>query len=194
MVLPNLAETTDLTARGIDVTDSTKAAAFLAAASAAVRDAAGVPITRGTFTFDIEGTSEQYLSLPGQPVVSVATAVIDGASVTDFKLVGGRLWRRCGWSQCDPSVITVTQTCGLTTVPADIVDLVCSLVGLAQANAADGGYSSRGDLTQLRIDDYSEGYNSSASGRLAGVIELPDATRRRLRARFGGGSGFVRFR
>ncbi|MFB9926320.1 hypothetical protein ACFORO_42495 [Amycolatopsis halotolerans] len=171
------------------------AAAFLTAVSAAVRDAAGVPITRGTFTFDGGGTPEQYLTLPAQPIVSVDAAAIDGVSVTDYKLIDGRLWRRLGWSHsCEPSVITVTQTCGLETVPADIVDLVCSLVGLAMANAEDGGYSSRGDLTQLRIDDYSEGYNSSASGRLAGVIELPDATRNRLRARFGSAAGFVGFR
>lgn len=195
MALPNLAETTDLTDRGIDVSNTARTAAFLAAVSAAVRDAAGVPITRSTFTFDIEGTPEQYLSLPGQPVVSVATALIDGAAVTDFKLIGGRLWRRCGWSPgCDPSVITVTQTCGLATVPADIVDLVCSLVGLAQANATDGEYSARGDLTQVRIDDYGEGYNSSSRDRLSEVIEITDATRRRLRTRFGGGTGFVRFR
>ncbi|WP_037355416.1 hypothetical protein [Amycolatopsis orientalis] len=195
MALPSLAGTADLAARGIDVTNTERVAAFLAAASSEVRSAAGSPITRTDYTADIPAIGQSELTLPAQPIRSVAWVLLDGEPVTDWRLVNGSLWRQRGWGHphC-PRVVTVSANGGLDEVPADVVDLVCSLVGLALANAEDGGYSSRGDLTQLRIDDYSEGYNSSASGRLAGVIELPDATRKRLRARFGGSVAMVRFR
>lgn len=190
MALPDLATTADLTARGMDATD---ADAFLASASAAIRDAAGVPITRGTFTVKLTGFPDRPLRLPAQPIVSVDSVEIDGTAVTDWKLVSGRLWRRCGWARChdEPSTITVTQTCGLTEVPADIVDLACSLVGLARKMAASGEYASRGDLVGVRIDDYGENY-SQAIRQLAGPLELPDGTRARLRARFGGGATVIR--
>lgn len=192
--MQDLATVADLTARGVD-TSGTVWLDFLAAAQSEVRDAAGVPITRETFTAMLPGRCEQWLRLPGQPVVSVSTVLLDSTAVTDWKLVGGDLWRCDGWlARIDqPSVVTVTVTGGLLVVPPDIVDLVCSLVGLAVSNAAGGTYASRGDLTQMRIDDYSEGYASS-SARTAGPLELPKATRDRLRARFGGGADVLRSR
>jgi hypothetical protein len=196
VALTDLATVADLTARGIDTTDTAKVSAFLAAASAAVRDAAGVPITRTTFTATIAGRLDEWLPLPGQPVTEVADVLIDDAAVADWKLVGGQLWRCRGW-QCHhwaPSAVTLTITGGLATVPADIVDLVCALVGMSLARAEGGEYSSRGDLIQQRIDDYSEGYESSAGTRTAGPLELPELTRQRLRARFGGGVAVLRSR
>ena len=194
MALTDLATVDDLTARGIDATDTAKVNAFLAAASAAVRDAAGVPITRDTYTATIAGSLSEWLILPGQPVVSVSDVKIDDTAVTDWKLVGGNLWRCHGWQEChySPSAVTLTITGGLTAVPADIVDLVCAMVGMALARAEGGEYSSRGDLIQVRIDDYSEGYESSAATRTAGPMELPELTRQRLRARFGGGVTLLR--
>lgn len=46
MALATLAVAADLSARGIPVTDTAGVAAFLASASAAVRDAAGTPISQ----------------------------------------------------------------------------------------------------------------------------------------------------
>src|SRR5690606_39459193 len=40
----------------------------------------------------------------------------------------------------------VTLTAGYEEVPADIVDLVCSMVGYAMAEAEGGGYARRSDL------------------------------------------------
>lgn len=199
MAFQDLATVADLQGRKIDVTEMSWKE-FLPAAQAAVRDAAGVPITRETFTVDIPGRCEEWLPLPGQPVVSVSNVLLDGTAVTDWKLVGGQLWRRCGWlaDPYEPCNVTVTVTGGLLEVPADVVDLVCGMVGMAMANATEGGYASRGDVTQsqLSIDDYSEGksYDSSAQGRTAGPLELPDATRDRLRARFGGGVAVLKAR
>lgn len=196
MALSDLATVADLAARKIDLTDnSDAAAAFLASASAEVRSAAGVPITRETFTVTKGGTSGQWLTLPGQPVVAVTDVKIDDQPVTDWKLVDGRLWRASGWqtSGAAPSNVTATITGGLPDAPTDIVDLVCAMVGFALSRA-EGGYASRGDQIAESIDDHSEQFESSAQGRLAGPMELPEATRRRLRARFGGGIGQPRSR
>jgi hypothetical protein len=200
VALQDLATVADLTNRGIDTSNTDRAEAFLAAAQDAVRDAAGVPITRETFTVTIPGVCEQWLRLPGQPVVSVADVLLDDDPVSDWRLVGGDLWRCDGWQAHvgRPSTVTVTVTGGLGTVPADIVDLVCAMTGMALDKAAGGEYASRGDLvqSQIRIDDYSEGesYEASSQGRLAGPMELPNATRQRLRTRFGGGIDSLRSR
>jgi len=196
VALNDLATVADLTARGIDGT-ALGAPEFLAAAQTAVRDAAGVPITRETFTATVAGWPGEWLPLPGQPVTVVTDVLIDTTPVSDWKLVGGELWRPSGWElRCgEPANVTATITGGLVVVPEDIVDMVCALVGMALAKAAAGDYASRGDLTQLRIDDYSEGYgNYSGAARLAGPLELPPATRNRLRARFGGGTSLLRSR
>ncbi|MFW6092225.1 MAG: hypothetical protein ACODAF_10080 [Actinomycetota bacterium] len=195
MALDPLATTADLTARGIEF-DETRAEEFLDSASAEVRNAAGVPILEATFTVKLPGVCDQWLHLPGQPVTEVTSVEIDGESVDDWKLIGGHLWREDGWQDewWEPSEVTATITGGLAEVPRDIVDLVCSMVGLALDRASGGGYASRGDQVAARIDDYSEQYDASSGGRKAGPMELPEATRQRLRNRFGGGAALVRSR
>lgn len=197
MALQDLATVADLEDRNVTVPAGVQPSVFLAAAGAAVRDAAGVPITAETFTVTIPGVPDQWLPLPGQPVTSVATVLLDGVAVTDWKLVGGRLWRRGGWEAVcgEPSNVTLTITGGLLEVPKDIVDLVCSVAGLGMREAAAGEYSSAGDLVSVSIDDYTEQHgNYQGADRLAGLLELPPATRERLRARFGGGVDLLRSR
>lgn len=191
MALDPLATTADLIARGIEVTDVTAANTFLQSASDEVRNAAGVPISRETFTIEIPGGCDQWLHLPGQPVVSVSLVEIDGDAVTDFKLVGGHLWRRLGWQTWEPVTVTVALTGGLSEIPSDIVDLVCAMTGHALDEADEGGYASRGDESSERIDDYSVQFTGTEKTRLAGPMELPEATRQRLRARFGGTTDLV---
>lgn len=195
MALQDLATVADLEDRNVTIPTGIQPSVFLAAAQDAVREAAGVPITMETFTVTIPGRPDQWLPLPGQPVTVVTAVLLDATSVTDWKLVGGQLWRRDGWELVcgEPSNVTATITGGLVDVPKDLVDLVCSLAGFGMAQAAGGAYASRGDLIGLRIDDYSEQYASAAS-RLAGPLELPAATRDRLRARFGGGADLLRSR
>ncbi len=196
MALNPLATVADLTDKGIDTSDSDRVNSFLAAAQAAVRDAAGVPITRETFTVTIPGTRSEWLALPGQPVTDVTDVVVDDVSVTGWKLVGGSLWNCAGWqARCgEPSTVTLTITGGLDPVPADIVDLVCAITGLALNLSQDRGYASRGDLIGLRIDDYMEQYERTDTTRTAGPIELPPVTRQRLRSRFGGNVVVLRSR
>lgn len=190
-----LATIADLTARDITGTTSTLDA-LLAAASAEVRSAAGVPISRETVTVSWPGTPRQWLTMPCQPIVSAADVLLDGDEITDWRKVGGRLWRRSGWAvRGEPVEVTATITGGLDPVPEDIVDLVCSMVGAGLARLSEGdGYASRDDKASVRIDDFAESYITASGDRLAGVMELPRATRRRLAARFGGGAYVVEAR
>jgi len=195
VALQELATVADLEARGITPPDDVDAASFLDSAAAAVRNAAGVPITRETVTVTIPGTDEVYLDLPCQPVVSVADVLLDDTPVSDWKLVGGRLWRRFGWEAVcgEPSNVTLAITGGLLEVDKDIVDLVCSMAAYGMNLAAGGDYATQGDLVSVSIDDYTEQHgNYAAKDRLAGPMELPEATRERLRARFGGSVTSVR--
>lgn len=188
MALAPLATTADLTAHKIDTSDSETIAALLASASAAVRDAAGCSISRATVTVEVPGTPEQWLTVPGWAVTAVEDVLVDGVSVT-FKKVGGRLWAACGWQPtCDPTNVTMTITEGVEDVPADIVDLVCSLVagGLA---ATEEGYDPRRGMSYERIDDYQYGMTTGAD-EIVSPMELPERTKQSLAARFGN-SAFV---
>lgn len=187
MALEPLAAAADLSARGIDTTTSwPRTKALLESASSAVRDAAGQAIAPlATATVELVGGPERWLPLPMSPVRSVAAVSIDGTAVTDWRLRGGRLWRDCGWGSCGPSAVVVTLDYGLDETPADIVDLVCSLVAAGMASA-EGGYDPKRGVTNERIDDYS---GSFATGETEVVtpMDLPQRTRAWLRSRFGGG-------
>jgi hypothetical protein len=197
VTLAALATLADLTARGLTVTaeEETVAETYLDVASTAVREAAGAPISETTSTVALEGEATQWLSLPGPPIVSVATVEIDGEAVTDWLLRSHRLWRQCGWSPgCDPSEVEVVQTHGLATVPSDIVDLVCRIAATALADYrsdAEGAGLGAGDIRSERIGDYAVSYGSHG---LITSMELPDYLRERLAARFGGGVSLLRSR
>lgn len=194
--LPPLATAADLDARGITPASDAQAVALLAAASAAVREAAGYVISRTPSTVTLPAPDGQWLPLPGA-VLSVESVSINGVAEPDFTLVDGMLWRHWGWRRhvswqsyrgALPRV-TVTYTHGYEPVPADIVDLVCALVGSAVA-AAEGGYQATAGLQSRtrQIDDYRETdtYETGSAG-VVGRMEIPKPTRDWLRNRFFGG-------
>jgi hypothetical protein len=198
VALDPLATVADLEARGLTIEpgEETVVETFLAEASAAVREAAGVPISQTTSTVALEGPdNSQWLTLPGPPIISVATVAIDGETVTDWKLRSHQLWRAAGWSPtCEPSEVTVTQTHGLPVVDADIVGLVCRIAAAVLVHyraQPDGEGLAAKDVRAERIGDYSVTYGDS--GRITD-IELPDYLREQLAARFGGGVAVVRSR
>lgn len=198
MALPPLASEADLTARGLTVEASESAivAVYLDEASAAVREAAGVPISQTTSAVSLEGPADSpWLTLPGPPIVSVASVAIDGEEVTDWRLRSHRLWRSAGWGHGHgPSEVTVTQTHGLAAVPADIVGLVCRITAavlIAYRSQPNGEGLAARDVRAERIGDYSVTYGDD--GRIT-EIELPDYLREQLAARFGGGAAVVRSR
>lgn len=193
MALSPLASTADLEARGVtvDASEADAVAALLDVASTVVRDAAGSPISQTTSTIVLEGTPTQRLHLPGQPVQSVASVAIDGQEVEDWRLASGALFRAAGWgSTLCPSSVEVTYTHGLAEVPADIVDIVCRLVGQALVSfreSPEAALSAR-PVIQERIGDYSVTYSYSPD---FSPMELPKYLRARLAARFGNAAGTV---
>lgn len=151
--------------------------AALAAVSAAIQDAAGSPIVETTATIRVPGSVSAWLDVPG-PVRSVAAVSVDDSALSadDYRVWPDRLWRRCGWG--GPEVpVTVTYTMGATP-PADVVQLACELVMLVSSGEfADPRVESEG------VDDYRVTYRDGG----VSAVELPQATRDRLRARFSGG-------
>lgn len=185
----NLADTDDLAARGITVPSGLDPDTLLASASAAVRDAAGSPITLTTSTVTLQGSDAEYLTVPGGPLRSVAAVTVNGTAVTDYTIVGQQLWRYGGWltrlsyetsfllprDVYQPSTVTVTYDHGYDDCPADIVDLVCELV----AQRATQGYDVDPRVTGESVDDYRVSYSDGVD---AGAIS--QARRDALRARF----------
>lgn len=182
MTLDPLITVADLSVRGIDTSDAAATAADIDAVSAAIRDAAGCAITRQTSTVSFTAEASRRIELPGRPVVSVDTVLLDGVPVTDWTLVGNSLWRQDGWGTPGdiPSTLTVTFTYGWETLPADVVDLACSLVTGAQHDRAGGSH--RG-VAYERVDDYQVGFIQNDT--VGSAFELSDRTRTMLRRRFG---------
>jgi len=188
MALATLAVAADLTARGIPITDEAGVAAFLASASAAVRDAAGAPISQLTSTVVLWTEASQRIELPSGPVTAVASVTLDGVALTattDYVLRGSALWRVDEKWQREgdvPSALEVTFTHGYATVPADIVDLVCALAGAGLAAKASG-YTTHAGIQYESIDDYRVGYTTGDEA-VGSAMEIPERTRRTLRRRF----------
>lgn len=192
--LEPLATTADLTARNISVPSGMDANTILAAASDAVRDAAGCPISQTTSTVDLVLMDDwTWLDLPGGPVTSVASLSIDGTDIARSTLTSGVWstgWRKVGDSLlldvCDltlPATATVTYTHGYAAIPGDIVDLVCGLA--AMAFRQDGDYGAAGREQSVRLGDYAESERVPSGSDSPSPLAIPDGVRNRLRTRFG---------
>ena len=68
-------------------------------------------------------------------------------------------------------------------MPEDIVRLVCSYVAAGLHQLADGGPGAHSGIAYERLDDAQVGYTHD--GTQIDAAELPEATRRSLRNRFG---------
>ena len=181
-----LATLDDLKHNGIEVTDEQTATSLLDSVSEAVRSAAGCPITLGEWTVDIPGEQSRKLDLPCRAVRSVSKVLIDGKTVYDWRLLGSALYREEPWSPFGriPSVVTVTFTGGWNPIPADIVRLVCSYVAAGLHQLEDGGPGAHAGVSYERVDDAQVGYAQGDAAQID-VTELPEATKRSLRNRFG---------
>lgn len=184
MALGNLATTADLAAVGVDTSSADAIDALLASASAAVREAAGCSITATTGTITLDGGTDRHVALPGWAIRSVDAVLWDGNAVTDFRLRGGKLFRAYGWGDdFDPPELTVTYTQGLDECPADIVNLVCSLVAAGLSRVGEG-YDPKRGVSSERIDDYQRSF-TRGEDEVVAPMELPPATRQWLASRFG---------
>jgi hypothetical protein len=192
VALPNLAAAADLSARGVDISNSALVDTMLAVASSLVREAAGSPILSATVTVSWWVTEwSEWETVPVRPLRSVASVTLDGAAITDHKVVHNDLWRAAGWFDCEPVEIEATLTAGLPTVPESIKQLVCDLAILGMDTATAGALDAR--VIAERIDDYSVTFTEGGAA-VASAMTIPSATRSSLRARFGGGVGSVKLR
>lgn len=202
MPLAVLATTIDLDARNIAIPDGMDAPTVLDSASAAVREAAGCPISQTTSTVDLVADDWCTLDLPGVPVTAVASVAIEGVPLAASVLTNGCWsdgWRKSGnsllfigqWFEI-PATVTVTYTHGFTIVPSDIVDLVCGVAAIAFGQ--NGDYGSAGRLTSVRLGDFAETYSPSASAGSPSPVAIPKTVRDALRARFGTSAGTLRMR
>lgn len=199
MPYPPLATVADLETAGVTVDDAEVVSVgyYLAVASAAVREAAGVPISSVTSTVTLPAPDGLWLALPGPPITAVDQVLdADDQEVTGWRLVDHQLWRATGWTAgcaSGPSTLTATYTHGLPEVPADIVFLVLRIAAALLQNLRDSDGGSGGlagdSIRQERIGDYSVTWSDAE--RIS-ELELPERTRERLAARFGGGADVIR--
>lgn len=168
--------------------DALQVADLLEASSSIIREAAGVAITRTTSAVVLAGTDSARLRLPMQPIVSIGSVSIDGQPITDYTHIGDALYRRCGWNPCGtPTPVGVVFTHGLLIVPKWIVGLAVSLAAAARVMSESEQLGAPAGVQSERIDDYSRTYETGGGAKNY-VIDLPEATARRLRRMFGGGA------
>lgn len=180
-----LAAIDDLENRGIAVEPRVLTESLLDSVSAAVRDAAGSPISLEESTITLSGTPSQWLPLNVYAPREPSAVVVDGVEVTDFKLIDDQLWRRGGWVvRSEPSQVTLTLEHGLDRVPADIVNMVCMFVAAGMAEAASGFSKPRG-RQYISLDDYREGF-ATGEREIIDPTELPERVQNALRKRFAG--------
>jgi len=155
----------------------------LEVASAAIRDAAGAMISTGESTVSVPAEpGHLLLRLPGV-VGTVSAVLVDGEPVTDYIAMAEGLWRDCGWGH-RPVPVTVTYSHGQA-VPDDIKDL-CAQLAVEWITHQRNGGGSRAGVKSVSIDDATEAYTDDAASQVS-PVEVPESTRRWLRARFGGG-------
>lgn len=202
MAFAPLASSADLTARNITVPTGMDSATLLASASASVREAAGCPITVAASTVALVTDDRCELDLPGGPVSAVASVTVEGALMPLSVLTNGCYsagWRLVGNQLLftrqrftTPAVVTVVYTHGYPIIPADIVDLTCSLVAMAAGQNGDYGAAAR--LAGAKLGDWAETYVHPAGTESPSPVAIPDSVRQRLRGRFGTGTALVRFK
>lgn len=170
--------------------DTSTATLLIEMATSLVQQACGgqriIQVVDDTIT--IGGTTDSWLDLPQLPVTAVSSVTRDdGEPVTvgtgnnaDYKLVGNRIWSRCGWqanlgwpagyltnagrvmrvgdSWQSPTLVTVTYTHGFAPGSQDLQLARSAALALAKA-----GYSNPGGASSESIDDYSVSYDAMAS-------------------------------
>lgn len=188
MALAPLAVAADLSARGVDISNSARINLALSIATSAIRDAAGAVISSIESTLTFGPLCESFLPLPG-PITSVSEVTVNGVETTSYTIEDGGLRLDGGWAAGD---ISVTFTHGLPIVPEDIVDLTCQLAIAWLNHTAEGGGSTAG-LTSAALDDARETYSDESAGQVSPAF-VPEITRRWLATRFGGGAQVVSFR
>lgn len=182
-MLAPLADTDDLAARNITVPDGVDPAVALESASSAIRDAAGCSITYGESTVVLAVGDLHEFDLPAGPVASVATVLVGGLEVDGWRKVGDTLYMPPRWTDTLPVEVTVTYTHGYLVIPADVVDLACSVAAMAMQAVSGQTY---GEILtgSIRLGDYAETYIHPPGTESSSPVAIPDSVAEKLRCRF----------
>ncbi|MGW4641810.1 hypothetical protein ACWEN6_25050 [Sphaerisporangium sp. NPDC004334] len=132
------------------VTNTARAEMLLEAASQAVRDYCGWPISQtGPETITVDGSGGRVLQLPALHVTDITAVTIDDVELAPtayrWSVIGlvKRLDGGC-WPDTYQS-IGVTWTCGYDPIPASILELVCAAVARRLPNPSGHAAESIGD-------------------------------------------------
>lgn len=139
------------------------------------------------------GTTERWLRLPQQPVVSVSAVTLDGVTITaglpgsgssTYRLVGNRLWRGCGWqTYCgEPSTVGFTYTYGYVTG-----DQLLQLARGAVLSLARGLFDNPTGAASEKIDDYAVAYAAASA-----ALEASPALKAAIHKQYGPKARMVR--
>jgi hypothetical protein len=123
---------------GRDVTADPGATSAIASACAICRTVAEQSFDAGTTTITLDGTDTDALLLPERPVGTVTAVLVNGGTVTDYKLSGQGILFRGTASYCWPTGsywprgrqnVSVTYTHGYASlqVPSDVCEVALEL-------------------------------------------------------------------
>lgn len=169
--------------------DAYKAIMLIECATAVVQEAAGGQRIVQVVDDPGEqmGDTDSWLQMPQLPVTEVSDVEIDGEALTagtDFKKIGSRLWRRCGWATCwtEPSVVTYVFTHGF---PTGSQDLQLGRNAVLSLNRAL--FDNPTGVAREAIDDYSVAFDAMSE-----AMQANENLRQALRRKYGMRAGFVR--
>lgn len=152
--------------------------------STKIREAARNAISELTSTMTVtRPTDDELLRLPG-PVTAVSAVASAAGTVPSYDVDVEGIWTKDGSSWASLGPLTVTFTHGYDPVPADIIDMACSLALEWLKHQKAGGGSTAG-LSSVSIDDAREAYTAEAAGQVTPVF-IPQITKDELARRFGG--------
>ncbi len=154
--------------------DTASATLAIEVGTAVVQAVVGHRILRVTDTVTVYGGTDQLLTLPGRPVVSVASVTYAGSLLTQgtasgtWRLAPGGIWRDLGWTECswEPSPTEVTYTYGLLSGDQGI-----QLARGAALSLGRGLFANPTGVVREQIDDYAVAY-ADASAALAAQPSL----------------------
>jgi hypothetical protein len=144
--------------------DTSSANQALTIASDVFCDEAGTRFESNNATFTVQAQGRWYVVLPLGPVISVTSVTVNGVAVTDYTVIGDRLFRRGGfgvWGVFPPDRLDVTYTYGYTAVPDRVKGAVLEI--------AKSIYVNPSAAASEQIDDYRIQFGSKPAG-----IALPD--------------------
>lgn len=166
--MAKLASPEDLEAYLQQPLDSNTASLVLDVVSALFEREADTKFEPTEAAYQVEGVGQRYIDLPRLPVISVQSVTVGGDPITDWTLIGTRLYRAAGFGFCAavPPVVEVTYTYGYPAVPDDVRGAVLESAALAYTNP---------DLAvREQIDDYAvqRAVNSGGVGLTPSAAKL----------------------